>query len=198
MKRTLSVAAADDERTLREYYQELLPRLGHQVAVAETGRQLVELCRAGRPDLVITDIRMPDMEGIAAAAEVNRDRPVPIILVSAHSDPTLRAQAHEEYIMAYLVKPVKAEDLDAAIDLALKRFEQFQALRQEATDLRQALEDRKVIERAKGALMRRLGVDEGEAFRRLRKLSSDHNRKLVDVSRSVLASEEVFRALDVV
>jgi response regulator NasT len=166
------------------------------VAVAETGRQLVEGCRAGRPDLIITDIKMPDMDGIEAAEEVNRDRHVPVILVSAHHEAELLVRAGADHIMAYLVKPIKAADLIAAIAMALRRFEQFQAVCAEAATLRHALEDRKVIERAKGAIMRRLGVPEAEAFDRLLRQASDRNRKLVEVAQEILTAEEIFQALE--
>ena len=92
----------------------------------------------------------------------------------------------EVSILAYLIKPAKQADLEAAITIAMQRFEQFQTLRQEAADLRQALEDRKVIERAKGLLMKEVGLDEAGAFRRLRMLARDSNRKVVEVSRMVL------------
>jgi len=92
--------------------------------------------------------------------------------------------------MAYLIKPIKQADLETAIALAMRRFEQFQALRKEAGDLRQALEDRKVIERAKGVLMRWSGLDEAEAFRRLQRTASDRNLKLVEVARMLLVAEE--------
>jgi YesN/AraC family two-component response regulator len=98
--------------------------------------------------------------------------------------------------MAYLVKPVKETDLQTAIDLALTRFEQLQGLRQEAATLRQALGDRKPVERSKGIVMRRLGVPEEDAYRRLRKLSSDQNRKLSELARAILAAEEIFSALE--
>jgi response regulator NasT len=196
MNPNLRIVVADDEKSMREYLSELLPRLGHQVVVAENGRQLVELCRTAPPDLVITDIRMGDLDGLEAASLINRERPIPVILVSAYHDAELRDRAVEDHILAYLVKPVKQSDLEMAIGLAMLRFEQFRALRQEAADLRQALEDRKLIERAKGAVMRRIEVDESEAFRRLRKLASNHNRKLVQVARDVLEAEEVFQALD--
>ena len=196
MSRPLRIAAADDERNMREYLKELLPRLGHQVVVAESGRQLVELCRVSAPDLVITDIKMGDIDGLEAAAEINRERPVPVVLVSAHHDPELRTRARAEQIMGYLVKPVKQADLETAIDMAMARFEQMQSLRREAADLRQTLEDRKIIERAKGIVMRRTGASEEEAFRRLRKLSSNQNRKLIDVARTVMGAEEVFAELE--
>ncbi len=196
MSRPLRIAVAEDERNMREYLRELLPRMGHEVVAVEGGRQLVELCRTAPPDLVLTDIRMEDMDGLAAAAEINRDAAIPVILISAHHDEDLRARARQEYVMAYLVKPVKQADLENAIDLATMRFEHFQAIRREAGELRQALEDRKVIERAKGAAMRRVGLDEQEAFRRLRKVSADQNRKLIEVARRVLSAEEVYQALE--
>ena len=194
--RALRIAVADDERDVREYFQELLPRLGHQVTVAENGRQLAEHCRLFNPDLIITDIKMPDCDGIEAAVEVNRQREVPVILVSAHHDAELLARASTDHIMAYLIKPVRQADVEAAIAIAMNRFEQFQAVRREAADLRQALEDRKVIERAKGIVMKRLSVGEQEAFRRIQRLAIDRNRKLLEVARTILGSDEVFQQLE--
>jgi response regulator NasT len=193
----LRIAVADDEPDMLLFLREILPPLGHQVvAEAATGRELVERCRGPRPDLVITDIKMPDMDGIQAAAEFNRDRRVPVILVTAHHDAEMLAWAGADYIMAYLAKPVKPVDLQAAIRLAMLRFSHFQALAREAQDLRQALEDRKLIERAKGAVTRRAGVDEEEAFRRMRKVASNHNLKLAEVAQHILEAEDVFRQLD--
>jgi response regulator NasT len=195
MSQSLRIAIADDEDDMRDYFREILPVLGHQVVVAaRTGRELVDLCRAERPDLVITDIKMPDMDGIDAAAQLYRDLPVPVILVSAYHDPGLIQRAEADHILAYLVKPIKAADLDPAIAIAMRRFEQFRTLRREAADLRQALEDRKVIEKAKGLLMKKTGLDEHDAFRRLQKLASEKNRKLVDIAQMILTAEEAYNA----
>jgi len=195
--RALRIAVADDEPDMRLFFQELLPPLGHEVvAVAATGRELVEQCRAARPDLIVTDIKMPDMDGIAAAAEVNRERQVPVILITAHQDVDILAGAGAGHIMACLTKPVKPVDLQAAVALAVLRFEHFRLVTQEAASLRQALEDRKVIERAKGAVMKRLRVGEEEAFRRLRKLASNSNRKVVEVAQGVILAEETFTGVD--
>jgi two-component system, response regulator PdtaR len=191
MNRSLRIAVADDERDMRDFFQEFLPPLGHTVvATAATGRELVERCRAIKPDLVITDIKMPDMDGIEATSAVCNEQPVPVILVSAHHDAKLLARAEEGYVLAYLVKPIKNTDLAPAIAIALRRFEQFQSLRHEAADLRQALEDRKTIERAKGALMKRAALDESEAFRRMQKLASEKSRKLVEIAQMILVAEE--------
>jgi response regulator NasT len=191
MSQSLKIAVADDEPDMRDYFQKCLTRLGHKVvAVASDGNELLHQCRATNPDLVITDIKMPDMDGIDAAVRLYRERPVPVILVSAYHDPDLVARAGADHILAYLVKPIKQVDLGPAIALAMRRFEQFEALRTEAADLRQALEDRKIIERAKGALMKRGQLEEQEAFRRLQKLASEKSRKLVEIAQMILCAEE--------
>ncbi len=197
MSEPLRIVVADDEPDMRDYFTKILPCLGHKVVgVARDGRELVEQCRALRPGLVISDIKMPDMDGIAAARQIYQDAPVPVILVSAYCDQELIARARADHIMAYLVKPIKQGDLGPAIALAARRFEQFEALRREAADLRQALEDRKVIERAKGVLMKRAGFDEQEAFRRLQKLASERNLKLVEMARTIVTAESAFEALN--
>ncbi len=196
MMQGLKIAVADDERDVRDYYQRVLPRLGHQVvAVASTGAELLELCRADRPDLIITDIKMPDMDGIEAVDALSRESPIPVILVSAYHRPPLFERAGGEHILAYLVKPTKQADLEAAIAIATRRFEQFQALRKDASEKGQALEDRKTIERAKGLIMKRAGVDEEAAYQRLRRQARDRNQKIVDVARAVLGGDEPLAAL---
>jgi AmiR/NasT family two-component response regulator len=191
MPRPLRIAVADDEPDMRDYFVRILPTLGHEVvAVVGNGRELVWQCRISRPDLLIVDIKMPEMDGIEAAEEIFRDQPVPVILVSAYKDPELLERAAADHAFAYLVKPIKQADLEPAITIAMRRFEQFEALRREATDLRQALEDRKMIEQAKGILMKRSGIDEPDAFRRLQKLASEKNRKLAEVARMIVTAEE--------
>jgi response regulator NasT len=193
----LRVAVADDEPEMRQYFQELLPAMGHQVVgVVQTGQQLAECCRRHRPDLVITDIKMPDMDGIEAAAVVNREQNVPVVLISGYTEGELLARSGAEYIMSYLVKPVKPADLQAAITLAVTRFEQYLRVRAEATSLRQSLEDRKLIEQAKGAAMRRLRIDEAEAYHRMRRLASQHNWKLTEMGRRLLDAEQIYKMLE--
>jgi response regulator NasT len=193
MNPTLRVAVADDEPRMREFYQQVLPTLGHEVVcTAQSGQELIDGCRATRPDLVISDIKMPDMDGITASEELCREQPVPVILVTAHDEPELLARASAHHVLAYLVKPIKRQDLQPAIVIAVRRFDEFKALHKEASDLRQALQDRKIIERAKGILMKRTGLDEGAAFSTLRKLARDKNRKLVDIAEMIVTAEEAF------
>ena len=131
MTAALSIAVADDEPRMRDYYCSTLPLLGHRVVVvAQDGREMVERCRNTRPDLIITDIKMPDMDGIDAVREICGVEPIPIILVSAYHDVDLLDRAGREHILAYLVKPIKQADLEAAISVAMQRFEEFQAAAQ--------------------------------------------------------------------
>jgi response regulator NasT len=185
------IAVADDEPDMRDYLTRILPRLGHEVvAVAENGRQLVELCRQTRPDLVVTDVKMPKLDGIAAAEQICQERPVPVIVVSAYHDPELVERAEADHVLAYLVKPIKQADLAPAIAIAMRRFAQFETLRRETADLRQALHDRKLVERAKGVLMRRAKLDEQAAFDRLQRMASDLEGTLVEVAQMILTAEE--------
>ena len=145
MTQPLRIAVADDEPDMRDYFAKILPRLGHHVvAQARDGRELVEQCRAVRPDLVITDIKMPEMDGIDAAVAIYKETPAPVILVSAFHDASLIERAEADHILGYLVKPIKQADLAPAITLATHRFEQFEQLRREAADLKQALGDRQI------------------------------------------------------
>jgi AmiR/NasT family two-component response regulator len=188
---SLKVVIADDEPRMRDYLWKSLERMGHVVVSgARNGRELVEQCRQIEPDLVICDIKMPDMDGIDAADLIYRNQPVPVILISAYHDDELIHRACRQHIMAYLVKPIKDTDLRPAITVALERFREFSTLRSEASNLKQALEDRKVIERAKGVLMKRTGLEEAEAFRRLQKLASSKSRKLVDIALMIVTAEE--------
>jgi CheY-like chemotaxis protein len=117
MSGRLKIAIADDERDTREYLQECLVRLGHEVRAAQDGRQLVGLCREFGPDLVVTDYAMPGLDGLSAAAELNRERAVPVILISGRHEAESLAAA-EAHVVAFLTKPVKPAGLKAAVEAA--------------------------------------------------------------------------------
>jgi response regulator NasT len=186
-KPSLRVAIADDEPLIRRWLQDVLPDLGHQVVVAaENGKQLVEGCLTAKPDLVISDIRMPEMDGIDAALAISEQTPAPIILVSAFHDDDLIERASTSHVMAYLIKPIGQPDLEAAIAVAHRRYQQIESLQAEAGELRQSLEDRKTIEKAKGLLMKFAKLGEEEAFRQMQKMACDKNLKLIEVARRIL------------
>lgn len=137
MTNNLRIVIADDEPDMREFLTKMLPRLGHEVvATAENGVQLVEYSRQLQPDLVITDIKMPLLDGIEASNQINRERPVPVILLSAYHDPKLIERAEQDHVSGYLVKPVSAADLQPMIAIAMKRFDELQLLRTENAELR--------------------------------------------------------------
>jgi response regulator NasT len=145
---------------------------------------------------VITDLRRSDLDGIQTIIALNQEIQVPVILATAHHDIDWLIQDGARHVMAYLTKPVRPVELQAAIVLASVRFEELRRLRKETALLRQTLEDRKVIERAKGALMKWLRINEEEALRRLRISSCDQGRKLVNVAQTLLSADEVFRSLE--
>jgi len=155
---TLRIAIAYDDRDVCDFLQRFLPLLGHTVnSVAGTGKELVDQCRQSPPDLIVADIKMPDMTGLEAVEAIARSAEVPTILVTGHAVPAWLEKAKDLGVMAYLVKPVTEHDLAPAIALARRHFEELQTLRKESAELRQALDDRKLIERAKGSVGRRVG-----------------------------------------
>ena len=191
MRRSLRIVVADDEPEMLTYFQETLQELGCRVvATAADGQALVELCRVERPDLVITDIKMPGLDGIDAAKEITAEMAVPVILISAYHDSELLERAETDHIMAYLIKPIKSPHLEAAIGIAIRRFRQFETFKKEAGDLKQALEDRKLIERAKGVLMKETGLDEEAAFKRLQELASTRHRKMAEIAGMILTMRD--------
>ncbi len=195
MPRPLRIAVADAEPLMRHWYEGTLRQLGHDLVVlACNGNELVEQCRSEKPDLLITDIPMPGIDGLAAAEMLREEVPMPIILVSARHDAADIDRALQNHVLAYLAKPIKQPDLATAIILASRRFHEFRMLEQQADNLAKSLTDRKLIERAKGILMYRVGLSEPDAFKRLQKISQNKNQKLADAARSIIAAEETFTA----
>ena len=189
----LRVLIADDESIRLLSLAAQLAALGHRVvAEATQGDEAVRLAAEHQPDLAILDIKMPVMDGIEAAERITQARPIPIILVTAYSEAQLVERAARANISAYLMKPIAEDDLLPAITLALTRFREFESLRREVADLRDALEARKVVEKAKGILMRRLDLTEDEAFKRMQKQSQDTNRKLAEVAEAVVMADRMF------
>ncbi len=171
--------------------------LGHRVVgVAGTGRRAVEMARTLEPDLVLLDIAMPGLDGISAAREILTIRAVPIVLVTGHADPELVERAASAGVFTYLLKPVSQRDLDAAIQMAHARFAELEALRQQVRGLTEALEIRKVVEQAKGILMKRLQVSEAEAFRRLQRRAAAQQRSLREVAETVREADRFYRELE--
>jgi two-component system, response regulator PdtaR len=167
----------------------MLERAGFEVvAEARDGREAVALAAEHRPDLAVMDVKMPELDGIEAARQMLEQRQIPIVMLTAFSEAALVGRAIDAGVFGYLVKPFRESDLLPAIEAARARHAELQALRDEAGSLRDALEARKLIERAKGLLMEKDGLSEGEAFARLRGASQQTGRPLRDVAEAVLAT----------
>lgn len=187
---SLRILIADDESLRVMSLKGQLETLGHKVvAEASNGKEAVRLAEELRPDLAILDIKMPEMDGIEAARQITATRPIPIILLTAYSERELAERAASANVSAYLMKPVSEQDLLPAIALAVSRFKEFQALHQEVDNLREALETRKLVERAKGILMRRLNLTEEEAFRRMQRRSQNENKKLAEIAQAIITAD---------
>jgi response regulator NasT len=183
------VLIAEDETIIRLDVRALLERAGHEVvAEARDGQEAVALAAEHAPDLIVMDVRMPHMDGIEAAREISRARPVPIVMLTAYAEADLVARASDAGAFGYLVKPFREVDLLPAIDTARARFEELAALRAEAADLSEALASRKAVERAKGILMERDGIDEAEAFRRIRAASQKTGKPMRVVADALIAT----------
>jgi len=167
----------------------MLERAGFEVvAEARDGREAVALAAEHRPDLAVMDVKMPELDGIDAARQMLEQRQIPIVMLTAFSEAALVGRAVDAGVFGYLVKPFRETDLLAAIEAAQARHAELQALRDEAGSLRDALEARKLIERAKGLLMEKDGLSEAEAFARLRGASQQTGRPLREVAEAILAT----------
>jgi two-component system, response regulator PdtaR len=185
------IIIADDESIIRMDLKEMLTGLGYLV-VGEVGdgKSAVNLARELRPDLVIMDIKMPDMDGIEAAKILTEEKLAPVLLLTAFGQRELIERAKEAGVVGYLVKPFRESDLAPAIEVALARFGEFKELEAEVDDLRDALETRKVVDRAKGILMRRESLGEQEAFRRIQKMSMNTRKPMREIAEAIVITYE--------
>src|SRR5258706_2501765 len=164
----LRVLIAEDEALTRTILRARLEKLGHTVvAEAENGAQAVEAAQASKPDVIIMDIRMPEMDGIEAARQIVQESPCAILFLTAFSEDSLVEQASDAGALAYLMKPFRKEDLAPALEVAVRQFRQIQGQQDKINQLEETLETRKLIERAKGVLMDRQGMTDDEGFKRI-------------------------------
>jgi response regulator NasT len=185
----MRILVAEDETIIRLDLKEILERAGFDVcAEARDGEEAVELAARDKPDLAILDVKMPRLDGIEAARRILAERPIPIVMLTAYGQEELVSRAVEAGVFGYLVKPFRESDLLPAIPAARARHDELQALREEAESLAEALETRKVVERAKGLLMEREGLSEQDAFARLRRASQVSGRPMKVVAEALIAT----------
>lgn len=190
MERT-RVIIADDESIVRTDLKEMLTTLNYLV-VGEVGdgQSAVNLARELKPDVVLMDIKMPDMDGIEAAKILTEEQIAPVVLLTAYSQKDLVDRAKEAGVVGYLVKPFREADLLPAIEVALARFGEFKQMNQEVHDLQDALETRKLVDRAKGILMDAQGLEEQEAFRRIQKMSMNTRKPMKEVAEAIILAHQ--------
>lgn len=169
----------------------MLTQLGYLV-VGEAGDGLsaVNLARELKPDVVIMDIKMPDVDGIEAAQILTEERIAPVLLLTAYSQRELIERAREAGVAGYLVKPFRESDLAPAIEVATARFAEFRELEKEVGNLQDALETRKLVDRAKGILMDTQGLTEAEAFRKIQKMSMNTRKAMKEVAEAIILANE--------
>ncbi|MGH9151994.1 MAG: ANTAR domain-containing response regulator [Acidimicrobiales bacterium] len=186
------VVIAEDEAVIRLDLKEILEEEGYEV-VGETGRgdEAVELVRRHGPDLAILDIRMPGMDGLAAAREIAGERRAAVLILTAFSQRNLIEEARDAGALAYLVKPFQTSELIPAIEVALGRFHELRALENENRSLEDQLETRRVVDRAKGMLMDRHGMREGDAFRFIQQTAMRERQTMKVVARRIIDGELV-------
>jgi AmiR/NasT family two-component response regulator len=185
------VVVADDESIVRMDLREMLESLGYLVVgEAGDGESALHLARELKPNIVIMDIKMPGMDGIEAGRVLTEERISPVLLLTAYSQHDLVERAKEAGVMAYIVKPFHEADLAPAIEVALRRWQEFRSLEKEVEDLKEALETRKLVDRAKGILMDTQGLSEADAFRRIQKTSMDQRKPMKEVAEAIVLAHE--------
>jgi response regulator NasT len=189
----LKIVVVEDDDTVRLWVKETLEKqFGHKViGEAATGNDMVRTVLAEEPDVVVFDIHLPQQTGLSALRQIYQEKIVAAVAITADRDQDLVRQALEEHVLAFLVKPIEAYQLGSALLVAWARFEELRELTQENASLRQTLQNRKIIERAKGALMKRYRWSEAEAFRRLQRGAMNRRTTMIQLAQAVLNGLEV-------
>ena len=187
--RRLKILVADDEAIIRLGLRTMLTELGHEVVLASNGREALEFVRTARPDLALLDIQMPLTDGLEAARVIARKQPMPILILTAYGEQDLIERAAQLPIQGYLVKPVNERDLAAAIQVAVARFEDAQAQARENAELKESLEARKTVERAKGVLMK-TGLSEEEAYLAIQRQAREARASMRQAAEAIIAKAQ--------
>tara|TARA_B100000959_G_C14888809_1_gene585758 strand:+ start:667 stop:1251 length:585 start_codon:yes stop_codon:yes gene_type:complete len=190
--KTTRLLIADDQSFSRDALKGALIEKGFDVAgEAATGKEVIELNKKLKPDLIFMDVKMPELNGIEASHEINSNNPVPIILLTVKDDRNTIEKAKSAGVMAYLVKPFNKKELVPNIEIAIKHFQEFNKVKNENADLKAKLNARKTIEKAKGILMEKLNVKEQEAFRKIQTTAMDKHTSMKEIAESIIMTADL-------
>ena len=191
MLKKLRILLADDEAILRLDLREMLQDAGHEVVgEAANGEEAVKLARELQPDFIIMDVKMPIMDGITASKIIAEENIAPVLLLTAYSQQDIVDKATDAGVIAYLVKPIREEQLFPAMEVVVKRFAEVKSLNDELEQLKDSLETRKLLDRAKGILMTAHGMTEQEAYRRMQQFSMAKRISLKELAESIIEAAE--------
>lgn len=189
---TTRIILAEDETIARMDLKEELERQGYLVVGdVGDGQSAINLAREVRPDLVVMDFRMPQLDGLAAAEVLTREGIAPVLLLTAFSEEVLIDRAKEVGVLSYITKPWREADLKPAIEIALARFQQYRVLEDKVKDLEDRLATRRVVEQAKGLLMKKQGLSEQDAWRTIQKLSMNKRKSMREIAEAILLTQEI-------
>ncbi len=189
----IRVLIAEDNELVALTLEEQLASLGYEIAgVARTGTEAVRFCTQLKPDVVLMDMQMPELNGDAAAEQIIHQHQIPVIILTAYSDSDHIRRAQESGALAYLVKPVNPEELPPTIDVALARFQELQRLRKQVDTLQETIESRKLIERAKGILMKRRKLKDQEAYQLLEQRARERGCAIKDIAQAIIEAETLW------
>jgi len=192
MSRTRVLIAEDNELVALTLEEQLTSQGYDVVGVARTGTEAVRFCVQLKPDIVLMDMQLPELSGDAAARQIVREHGTPVIILTAYSDSDHVRRAEETGALAYLVKPVNPEELPPTIDVALARFKELQQLRHQVHSLQDTIEARKVIERAKGILMKRHKLKDQEAYHMLEQRARERGYEVREIAQAIIEAEALW------
>ena len=190
MNRLLSIGVAEDEADMREFYRVVIPELGHKILwMARNGVELIKKCEQACPDLLIADIKMPQLDGLDAVISITSRTPIPVILVTGYHDEETIGRAEVAQVTSYLIKPIREADLHTALIIAVQQYEKLESLCDD--------KQREKIICAAHSLAEMAGMSEQQAFRRLEQLASQEHRKVSEVAETILAATNVSEAVSI-
>lgn len=194
MMQKLRILLADDEALIRLDLREMLTEAGHEIVdEAANGQEAVQLAQELHPDIVVMDVKMPVMDGLTAAQQITEAEIAPVLLLTAYSQQDIVARATEAGVIAYLVKPVREQQLFPAVEVAVSRFRAWQELGRELDELKESLATRKLVDRAKGILMTAHKMTEQEAYRKMQQFSMAKRISLKKLAEEIIAADEKYR-----